>query len=229
MISNAGLMALFLAQAAAAPAAQASEHLTGVGEARFEQCVALIDDNPERAYEEGMAWSAETFELGGYRCAAMALVEQGRYVEGARRFESVAGLMAGEDEALRAELWSQAGNAWLLARDPGHARSAFTRAIALMEGATQFLPDLYIDRSRAYAAEQDYRNAEEDLSRALDLRPQDALALRLRADTRMRQGAFELALADAEAAVALDPTNVDALLMMGHAREALRTGHAVEY
>jgi tetratricopeptide (TPR) repeat protein len=191
--------------------------------------VALIDHDPEQAYEEGMAWSAETHELGGDRCAAMALIEQGRNEEGARRLESLATGRGGEPDATTAELFSQAGNAWLLARDPAHARSSFTRAIALMQGSNEFLPDLLIDRARAYAAENDYRHAEEDLSHALDMRPRDALALRLRADARMKQNSFDLALADAEAAVALEPTNVEALLMRGHAIEAKRTGRAVTY
>src|SRR6185295_18232095 len=39
---------------------------------RFQQCVALIDSHPDRAYEEGMAWAAETHSLSGFRCAAMA-------------------------------------------------------------------------------------------------------------------------------------------------------------
>jgi tetratricopeptide (TPR) repeat protein len=159
----------------------------------------------------------------------MALIEQGRNEEGARRLETLAVSRGGEPDATTAELFSQAGNAWLLARDPGHARSDFTRAIQLMQGSNEFLPDLLIDRARAYAEENDYRHAEEDLSHSLDLRPHDALALRLRADARMKQNSFDLALADAEAAVALEPHNVEALLMRGHAIEAKRTGHPVTY
>src|SRR5690606_579857 len=55
--------------------------------ARYEACIAIIDDDAERAYEEGMAWAAEGQILGGYRCAALALVAQGRHEEGARRLE----------------------------------------------------------------------------------------------------------------------------------------------
>ena len=125
-------------------------------------------------------------------------------------------------------MFSQAGNAWLLAREPGQARSAFTRAITIVQGDPPQLPDLLIDRARAYAMEGDYRHAEEDLSRALDIRANDPLALRLRASARMHQNAFDLAVADAEAAVALEPRSVDALLVLGHTREAKRTGRPVE-
>jgi tetratricopeptide (TPR) repeat protein len=201
---------------------------TAAVQTRFEQCVALIDTDAVRAYEEGMAWAGEASSIHAFRCAAMALVGQGRNMEGARRLESLATVAPPEATGLRAELLSQSGNAWLLAREPGQARSAFTRAIVLMDSDPQQLPDLLIDRARAYAMEADWRHAEEDLSHALDIRANNALALRLRASARMHQNSFDLAEADALAAVALTPTDVDALLMLGHAREAKRTGRAIE-
>jgi tetratricopeptide (TPR) repeat protein len=198
---------------------------------RFAQCIALVESDPERAYEEGMAWAAEGQALNAYRCAAQALIAQNRHDEGARRLESLATAVNPADTALRAELFSQAGNAWLLARDPGRARSAFTRAITTMAPGAQQLPDLHIDRARAYALEGDYRHAEEDLSRALDLRPNDPLALRLRASARMHQNAFQLAEADALQslnAATTEEDRVGAALVLGHVRESIRTGAVVE-
>jgi predicted Zn-dependent protease len=81
-----------------------------------------------------------------------------------------------------------------------------------------------IDRARAYALISEWRKAEEDLSAALDKQPNDALILRLRAETRLQQSAFDLAEKDAEAAVALAPKSIDALLERGRVREAKRTG-----
>jgi tetratricopeptide (TPR) repeat protein len=212
--------ALMQADIAASPADQ-----------RFSRCLALIESDAERAYEEGMAWAAEGQQLGGYRCAALALVAQNRFEDGARRLESLASMASVSDPSLAAEMFSQAGNAWLLARAPGQARSALTRAIATMAPGAEQLPELYIDRARAYAMERDYRLAEEDLSRALDLRPNDHLALRLRASARMHQNAFQLAEADAQQAFTLASTEqerVDAALVLGHVRESIRTGTAVE-
>lgn len=212
--------ALLQADIAAAPSDQ-----------RYARCIAMIDDDAARAYEEGMAWAAEGQQLGGYRCAALALIAQNNFDEGARRLESLATALNPTDGALRAELLAQSGQAWLMARDPGHARSAFTRAIATLAAGAEPLPDLYIDRARAYAMERDYRQAEEDLSRALDLRPNDTLALRLRASARMHQNAFQLAEADAQQALTASTTEqerVDAALVLGHVRESIRTGAAVE-
>jgi tetratricopeptide (TPR) repeat protein len=216
------LLPFALMQADAAPTQLST------GGQRFQQCVALIDEDAARAYEEGMAWAAEGQQLGGYRCAAMALIAQNRADEGARRLQSLAGSLNPADTALRAELYSQAGNAWLLAREPGQARSAFARAISTMESDPAQLPDLLIDRARSYAMEQDYRHAEEDLSRALDVRPNDALALRLRASARLHQNSFQLAEADALAATRLEPSNVDNFLVLGHVRESMRTGAVVD-
>lgn len=210
------------------PHATLSSDSSGPGQAHFQHCVAMIDSDANAAYEDGMAWSALSHDVGGYRCAAMALIAQNRNEEGAERLLSLSNSVSPDATALRAELLSQAGNAYLLAREPSQARSALTMAITTLQLDRSQLPDLYVDRGRAYAMEGDYRRAEEDLSHALDIRPRDALALRLRASARMHQNAFELAHADAQAAVNLEPTNVDALLMLGHTNEAIRTGHAVD-
>lgn len=212
------LMPLALLQADAAPAA----------DARFSQCVAAIEADPVAAYEAAMAWAAENEAVGAVRCAALALLAQDRHELGARRLESLAAVVNPAEPALRAELYSQAGNAWLLAREPGRARSALTRAIATVQSDPSQLPDLLIDRARAYAMEADWRAAEEDLNRALDIRPNDALALRLRASARMRQSSFNLAEADALAAAALEPDNVENYLVLGHVRESQRLGAPVD-
>jgi tetratricopeptide (TPR) repeat protein len=166
--------------------------------------------------------------MQAYRCAAMALIAQDRFDEGARRLQSLASAVNPENTALRSELWSQAGNAWLLAREPGQARSVFTRAIATMQSDPAQLPDLLIDRARAYAMEREWRLAEEDLSRSLDIRPDNALALRLRAAARLQQRSFDLAQSDALAAVRIEPRNEENTLILGDVRESIRIGAPVE-
>ncbi|MCL4714427.1 MAG: hypothetical protein KJZ75_05940 [Hyphomonadaceae bacterium] len=218
------MLPLALLQSGGATAGSAA----AVAEQRFAGCVAMIDDDATRAYEEAMAWAAEGQAVGAYRCAAMALIAQNRFDEGARRLDSLGGAVNPAETAMRAELFSQAGNAWLLAHEPARARSSFTRAISTVASDPAQLPDLLIDRSRAYAMEGDWRKAEEDLSSALDLRGDDALALRLRAAARMRQRAFDLAETDALAATRLEPDNVDNFLTLGNVRESRRTGTPVE-
>jgi tetratricopeptide (TPR) repeat protein len=214
------LVPIALAQSAAAP--------TGAIGERFAQCLQLVETNPVRAYEEGMAWAAEAQSVHAYRCAAMALIAQNRFDEGARRLSSLASAVNPENTGLRAELWSQAGNAWLLAHEPAQARSNFTRAITALQSDPQQLPDLLIDRARAYAMEREWRSAEEDLSRSLDIRADSALAYRLRAASRMNQRSYELAEADARAAIRLEPGNEENTLVLGDIRESVRTGAPYE-
>ena len=102
------------------------------------------------------------------------------------------------------------------------------QAIAAMQSEPTQLPDLMIDRARAYAMEEDWRRSEEDLSRSLDIRADDPMALRLRASARMHQRSFTLAEADALAAARIEPENVDNFLVLGHVRESIRTGAPVE-
>ncbi|MBL8548861.1 MAG: tetratricopeptide repeat protein [Hyphomonadaceae bacterium] len=224
IVAAAGIAAaLFFAQAAAPAAAPLAG---GPAPDRFTACVAAIEANAEQAYESAMAWANETRDIQAHRCAAMALIEQGRVDQGARRLEGLAA--SAMDPSVAAALWSQTGNAWLLAGEPSRARSAFTRLVTSIGEDRDALPDAYIDRALAYAGERDWRKSEEDLSRALDIRPNDALALRMRARARMHQSAFDLALADAQAAVAAAPGDVDARLVLGHVMESRRTGTPVE-
>lgn len=215
---------LLLAQAAAAEPAETPSPGLKADAARLERCLDAVDADAEAAYEDAMAWAHETRVREAYVCAAIANVARGRIHEGAQQLENLSIAVMGGSQTDRAGLLVQAGNAWLLAREPGRALNAFNKAVRLVAPD----PDLLIDRARAHAALGDYRKAEEDLSRAIDLRGDDPLALRLRSAARLKQNAFDLALRDAEAAVALAPTDVDGLIARGAAREAKRTGRAPE-
>lgn len=210
--------ALIQALAATAPSAPAA---APADQARLDACIARVEQDADAGYEMAMAWAHEEHAREAQWCAAQALVKRGRLEEAARRFESLAGDQVWPQDN-RIDAYSQAGNVWLLARDGAHARAAFDHAARLSDNH----PDVLIDRARAFAMLADWPHAEEDLSAALDKRASDPLALMLRATTRIQRNAFELAVKDAEDAVRIDPRNVDALLVLGQAREALRTGKA---
>jgi tetratricopeptide (TPR) repeat protein len=193
---------------------------------RFEACVTRIEAAPEAAYEAAMAWSNEAFHPFAVRCAAMALIEMGRVEEGAERLASLAATSSSGPPEQRVAVLVQAANAYLLARLPEKAKTALDRALSLTAPDDPNRYELLLDRATAFALTGDFRRTEEDLNDVLAARPGDALALRLRADARMRQGAFDLAVKDAEDAVAADPKNIDALLVRGQTIEARRTGQA---
>ena len=209
------LPALLLVQALAAALPTLGQSADRI---RLTECIAAVDRDAEAGYETARQWIKEAHVREAYVCAALADVARDKPAQAARQFESLA--VDAPEASERANLLSQAGNAWLLARDPVRAREAFDKA--LQSAANE--PDLLIDRARAAAMLGQWRAAEEDLSAALDARPKDALALRLRAEARLQLGVFELAEKDATESVSADPKNVESLVALGRAREARRTG-----
>lgn len=184
--------------------------------ARMEACVAKIDQKPEDAYEDALAWANETHVREARMCQALALIAMKNVEAGARLLEALAISADGGADADRASVFRQAGNARLLNLQGAEAIEDFTKALKYAPNE----PDLLIDRARAYWLVEDWRKAEEDLSAALDKRPNDSLILRLRATARLKLNVLDLAERDAEAAVKANPQDVDALLVRGQVREA---------
>lgn len=185
--------------------------------ARLEACETLARTSPDRAYEEGRAWTTESPAFEAKYCLAAAAYALNRPVLAAEQFEAVARGMAGRDKAGQARAQSDSGNAWLIAGDGDRALAAFNRALGFAPGNANLL----IDRARGYAYLRDWRHAEEDLNAVLAEDGQDPLALRLRAETRLQLGARALALKDAEAARAIDANDVETLLVLGRIKEAI--------
>lgn len=188
-----------------------------VDAARLEACETLAQTNPDKAYEEGRAWTSESPAFEAKYCLAAAAYALDRTVLAAEQFEAVARGMAGRDKPAQAKAQSDAGNAWLIAGDAAKALAAFNRALGFAPGDVFLL----IDRARAYAYVRDWRRAEEDLNSALTIDGTDPIALRLRAETRLQLGARALALKDAQAAQAIDPGDVETLLLLGRIKEAI--------
>src|SRR5262245_52799827 len=83
MIAAAAFSLLLLQADPAAAAAPAAPD-------RYARCVAAAEADAQAAYESAMAWANETQDISAFRCAAVALIEQGRAEQGARRLESLA-------------------------------------------------------------------------------------------------------------------------------------------
>ncbi len=115
----------------------------------------------------------------------------------------------------RASVYGQAGQAWLMAGEPGRALGSATLALSL----TPDDADLLIDRSIAAATLEHYDDAVDDLTHALDLDPRRADALVFRGAAWRHLGHPELAQDDIDRAFAQDPENPDALLERGILRQ----------
>lgn len=182
-----------------------------VEEFPYDQCLKKADRRPEEALEMATEAQRTSGDPGAEHCAAVALVTLKQYGEAARRLEVLARKPAAGNAEVRAQLLSQAGNAWLLAGQPERATTAFTAALQLMPGEGEYL----IDRARASAQLKKWAAAEADLTSALASEPGNVAALVLRASARRAQKNFKGALGDVTQALILDENSAEALVERG--------------
>lgn len=211
LIAMAAGAALFLQQNASAEFAAAEAR-------RLEACVAKIEQAPEEAYEDGLAWSFEGNRPGARQCTALALIALGNVEEGAVRLENLSMSSDGGTMEQRAVYLSQAGNAWLQIGAAEAAAVSFTEALKLAPGEN----DLLLDRATAYMLIDKWDEALVDLNTAIANEPGDAIAHQMRAEVHLNKDALDLALKDVETSLAADPKNIDTLLVRGRVREAMR-------
>ncbi len=182
--------------------------------AEYDACMVLADRAPTEALASAQSWE----EVGGgnpaRHCAAIALFNLRNYEEAAARLEALAVEIGGVDRPLTAGLHDQAGRAWLLAGEPVAAQAALGAAIALAPEDAE----LYIARSYAHAARQDYGSALADLTRAEELAPGLAEIHLLKAAALRFSGNAPAALLEADRAVASAPANPDVFLERGNIR-----------
>ncbi len=186
--------------------------------AQYRACLARVNENPDAAYDQAVEWRDNGGGAPAVHCSILALVGLGKHAEAAARFEALAATPGGR--VLGADLFAQAGNAWLLAGRPEKAYPVFSAALANLPDhgrgpAADSYTDILIDRARALAALADWPASERDLSLALSRDPERTEAYVFRATARRYQEQYALALEDLELALALDPKNAAALLERG--------------
>lgn len=182
--------------------------------ADYNRCLDMLSSDPQGAYAFADAWEATGGGDGATHCRALAEITLGTPEKGAERMEKLASASQGQ-AAARASLYGQAGQAWLMAGEPGRAFGAATLALSL----TPDDPGLLIDRSIAAASLKRYDEAVDDLTRALDLDPRRADALVFRGAAWRHLNQMGLAQDDIDRAFALDPENADMLLERGILRQ----------
>ena len=211
-------MSLIALTAAFAMMQNASAAFDQAEQARLESCIERIETEPEEAYEDGLAWIHKGNRPSARQCVALALVALDREAEGASRLEQLANATDGGTLEQRAIYLTQAGHAWIQARNPEAAVVTFTNALKLMPGTS----DLLIDRAGAYMLQSKWDLAITDLDAALLANPSSGPAYQMRAEAHLKSGNLERAMDDVKGAMAADPENIDTLVLRGDVREALR-------
>ena len=155
------------------------------------------------------------------RCAGVALAGAARWREAAAAFEGAAKQV---NDTKAADLWAQAGNAWLAAGEPAKAGAALDAALVLSEGRTAFdKGELRLDRARAAVAAGDLDAGRTVLDQALTAVPDDPLAWLLSATLARRMG--QPARAAKDIAEALKRAPDDAAVQLEAGNIAARAGN----
>jgi len=137
-----------------------------------------------------------------------------QYKEAATRLEALAQAMTTAPAALRADVFDQAGQAWLLAGDPVRAYAAAGQALGLQPNDSELL----LDRAEAAASAGYFDKAVGDLDHVLKADPNRLEALIYRASANRALNRLDAALADVEKALARTPNSVPGLLERGNIR-----------
>jgi tetratricopeptide (TPR) repeat protein len=182
--------------------------------ATYDRCMKLSRDNPAAAKELADAWRARGGAHPAEHCFAVALIGLKQYRPAAARLEKLAEAMVSAPPSLRAGVLAQAGQAWLLAGDPGRAYADAGAALVLHPDDAEIL----LDRAEAAGSAGWYDKALADLDRVLKLEPSRVEALIYRASAYREQGQLDPALVDVEAALRQAPNSAPALLERGNIR-----------
>lgn len=200
------------------PMTEAGRAVQAEEAARLADCIALMETDPEAAYEDGLAWLGNGARPAARHCTALALIEIGRVEEGAIRLEDLANAPDAGGLEERTQYLAQAGNAWLMAGLPDAAIITLDNALKLKPGN----PALLKDRAAARLALENWHLAIDDLDAVIDAIPSDIEALELRARARLALEQYSDALADVETARLFAPENLTLTVLRGEIRNAAR-------
>ncbi len=177
---------------------------------QYQHCILLARTTPDEALQEGLAWASMGGGEPARHCQAVALIAKREFEDGATKLEILARESHAADR-VRAGMYAQAGQAWLLAHQPDRAFSAQSSALVLVPGA----PDLLVDRAQSQAEQKNYEGARRDLDEALTTSPNRVDALTFRATTKRYLDDLNGAKADIARALVLDDHYQDAWLEDG--------------
>jgi tetratricopeptide (TPR) repeat protein len=201
------LAILWLASFAPAKAANVLEQADA--KQRYQNCLSLANLNPTAALGVAAEWKKAKGGAPADHCLAMALVELKRYPEAGTRLDALG--RAPDMGPIRATIFDQAGNAWMLAGDAEKAVASFSAALALSGNDA----DLYADLARAQAMRKAWSEVEADLNAALAIQPRRIDLLILRASALTAEGKLKQARDDADAALKIRPNSAEALVQRG--------------
>lgn len=206
MIANLLLVAAALQTSSNAPAAVADTAA----------CEALVRASPSAAIAAADQWRLRGGGLDARQCLGLAYSAAERWSAAAATLEAAAREAESTQDLRSADLWVQAGNAWLASADPTKARTAFEAALASPLLGAELRGEVHLDRARAFVATGDLAAARSDIDKGLELVPGDPFAWYLSAALARRQNDLSRAQRDIAKAVELAPGDAPVLLEAGN-------------
>jgi tetratricopeptide (TPR) repeat protein len=206
------LSALILGFLAGAPVPAAALD----NEAQYQACMVLLERDAAGALDSAVEWERQGGGDAARHCKALALIRTGNVEDGALELERVAEQMPQMKAPLAAQLFAQAGQAWIKAGNPQRALYAQNQGLKLNPQDA----DLLVDRALTYGASGMYFEALDDLNAAVDLRANDPDIYAMRAAAYRQLENPDLAEDNVEQALKLSPSHPGALLERGYLRRA---------
>lgn len=154
---------------------------------RYRECLGLAQSDADTAIEKATQWRAAGGGVPARHCLALAFGTKGRYFEAATTLVGAAQAAETEGDPHAADLWGQAGNAFMLAGKSSEALGAFGSGIAVAGTEPVRLGALLTDRAQALVEQNRPTEARADLTRATSLDPKSADAWLLLATLERRQ------------------------------------------
>ncbi len=185
---------------------------------KLHSCLKKANTQPTQSLEDGRMWKFHGGGIFAEYCMAVSRIGMGEYEKGARRLVTISHDTQIGNKEDKLSMLIKASNAFLLANLPIDAKSSIEEALTLSPDE----PNLLIDRARTNLMLGDNLGAENDVTKAMEIKGIIPLGLRLRAEARTKLEKFDLASQDIEEAIKLEPKEPANLIIRGHLREAIR-------
>jgi tetratricopeptide (TPR) repeat protein len=176
----------------------------------------LLDHDAAGALDSAVEWEKQGGGDAARHCKALALIRTGQVEDGALELERVAEAMPQVKAPLAAELFAQAGQAWIKAGNPQRALYAQNQGLKLNPKDVELL----IDRALTYGSSGMYFESLDDLNAAIDLAPDNPDVYAMRAAAYRQLENPDLAEDNINQALKLSPSHPGALLERGYLRRA---------
>lgn len=183
-------------------------------QAQYQACMTLLNRDPAGALDSAVEWERQGGGDAARHCKALALIRTGEVEDGALELERVAEAMPQVKAPLAAELFAQAGQAWVKAGNPQRALYAQNQGLKLNPQDVQLL----LDRALTYGTSGMYFEALDDLNVAAELSPDDPDIYAMRAAAYRQLETPDLAEENIYHALKISPSHPGALLERGYLR-----------